>query len=144
MKNSGLIDKLEMHQPAVTDAVTLKGYRQNLAVSKFLSGLSPALRSQVQGQIPRGGSILTLTATFSRVMRVSTGADVFSASSIDQSDMYSGRGRAFGHGRSSGGERDLFGTGRNFSSGKHNKGPRHYKHCGRSNHISEKCWVKFG
>ena len=38
-----LIDELEMHQPAVIDAATLRGYRQDLAVSKFLSGLSPTL-----------------------------------------------------------------------------------------------------
>jgi len=64
----GLIDELEMHQPSVTDAATLRGYRQNLAVSKFLSGLSPTLRSQMQGQILGGDSIPTLTSTFSRVM----------------------------------------------------------------------------
>jgi len=38
-----LIDELEMHQPAVTDAATLRRYRQDLTVSKFLSGLSPSL-----------------------------------------------------------------------------------------------------
>jgi len=42
-----LIDELEMHQPAVTDASTLRGYRQDLEVSKFLSELSHSLRSQV-------------------------------------------------------------------------------------------------
>ena len=35
-----LVNEMEMHQPAVTDATTLRGYRQDLAVSKFLSGLS--------------------------------------------------------------------------------------------------------
>ena len=79
----GLIDEFEMHQPSVTDAVTLKGYRQDLTVSKFLSGLTPTLQSQVRGQILGGDSILTLTVTFSRVMRVSTRADVFSAPSIE-------------------------------------------------------------
>ena len=39
----GLIDELEIHQPVVTYAATLRGYRQDLAVSKFLSGLSPTL-----------------------------------------------------------------------------------------------------
>ena len=79
----GLIDELEMHQHAVTDAAILRGYRQNLAVSKFLSVLSPTLRSQVRSQILGGDCIPTLTATFSRVRRVSTGADVFSAPSIE-------------------------------------------------------------
>ena len=40
----GLIDELDMHQPPVTDVATLRRYRQDLAVSKFLSGLSPILR----------------------------------------------------------------------------------------------------
>ena len=39
----GLIDELAMHQPAVTDATTLRGYSQDLATLKFLSGLSPTL-----------------------------------------------------------------------------------------------------
>ena len=39
----GLIDELEIHQHVVTYAATLRGYRQDLAVSKFLSGLSPTL-----------------------------------------------------------------------------------------------------
>jgi len=38
-----LIDKLEMHQPAVTDAMTLKIYHQDFVVSKFLSDLNPSL-----------------------------------------------------------------------------------------------------
>ena len=38
-----LIDELEMHQPSVTDAATLREYRQDLVVSKFLSGLSTTL-----------------------------------------------------------------------------------------------------
>ena len=38
-----LIDGLGIHQPAVTYAATLREYRQDLAVSKFLSGLSPTL-----------------------------------------------------------------------------------------------------
>jgi len=44
-KLKGLIDELKMHQPPVTDAVTLRGYRQDLAVSKFLYGLSLTLQS---------------------------------------------------------------------------------------------------
>jgi len=64
----GLIDELDMHQPAVTDAVTLMGFHHDLAVSKFLSCLNPTLRSQVRVQILRGDSILMLTVTFSKVM----------------------------------------------------------------------------
>ena len=90
-----------MHQSVVTNAATLRVYRQDLAVSKFLSGLNPTLRSQVRGQILGGDSILALTATFSRVMRVSTGSETSSASSIKQSAMISGRG--VGRGRDFGG-----------------------------------------
>jgi len=49
-----LIDKLEMHQRAVSDAATLKRYRQDLTVYKFSSGLSPSMRSRVRGQILEG------------------------------------------------------------------------------------------
>jgi len=47
-KRKGLIDELEIHQPAVIDAATLRGYRQDLAGSKFLSSLSSTLQSQVR------------------------------------------------------------------------------------------------
>ena len=83
---------------------TLRGYRQDLRVSKFQSGLSPILRSQVRGQILEGDSIPTLTAT-SRVMRVSTRSDVSSAPSIEQSTMISGRGKSCGRGHDFGGQR---------------------------------------
>ena len=137
-----LIDELEMHRTAVTDVVTLRGYFQDLTVSKFLSDLSLTLRSQIRGQILGGNSILTLTTTFSRVMWVLIGADVFSALSIEQSVMVSERGR--GRCRS----RDFGGRGRGFVGGgcgsygdiysAYEKGLRQCRHCGRSNHIYEK------
>ena len=144
----GLIDKLEMDQPSVTDAATLRGCRQNLAVAKFLSGLSSTLRSWVWGQILGGDSIPTLTATFSRVMRVSTGADIFFAPFIEQSAMVSRCGRNRGCGRNFGGRgRGSVGGGRSFYEGRQSaseKGPRQCRHCERSNHVSRKCWEKFG
>ena len=93
-KLTGLIDELEMHQPAVTNATTLRGYHQDLAVSKFLFSLS-LLRYQVRDQILGGNSIPILTTTFSRVMRVFTGVDVSPTLSIEQLAMISrlGRGR---------------------------------------------------
>ena len=45
-----LIDELETHRSVVTNTATLRGYRQNLAVLKSLSDLSPSLRFQVRGQ----------------------------------------------------------------------------------------------
>jgi len=98
-----LIDELEMHQPTVTDAATLREYRQNLTVLKFLCGLRPSLRSQVRGQILGEDSIPTLIVTFFRVMRVFIGADMSHAPFIKQSTMVSehdrGRGRGRGCGR---------------------------------------------
>ena len=55
-----LIDELEMHRHTRRHW----GYRQDLVISKFLSGLSPLLRSQVQGQILKGDNIPMLIATF--------------------------------------------------------------------------------
>jgi len=140
-----LIDELEMHQPAVTDAATLRGYRQNLTVSKFQFGLSPILRSQVRDQRLGGDSIFTLIATFSRVMQISTGSNVSSTSSIEQSAMIFGRGR--GRDRNFGGarrgsvrERGSYGDRQNAPE----KGLRQCRNCERSNHIFAKCWKKFG
>jgi len=80
-------------------------------------------------------------------MRVSIGADVSSASSINQSAMYFGRGRGGGRGRGDLGGCGSFGAGRNVPVERlnaSNKGPRHCKHCGQNNHIFEKYWTKFG
>ena len=127
----GLIDELEMHQPSVTDEATLRGYRQDLAISKFLSGLNPTLRSWVRGQILGGDSILTLTANFSRVMWVSTGADVSSALSIEQSAMVSRRSKGRGRDRDFGGRgRGSVGGGRGSYGGRQSaseKGSRQYR-----------------
>ena len=50
------------------------------------------------GQILGADSIPTLTIIFSRVMCVTTGADVSSVSSIEQSAMYFGRGKGRDYG----------------------------------------------
>jgi len=115
-----LIDELEMHESAVTDAATLRGQRQDFTVSKFMSGLSLSLRSQVPGHILGGDSIPTLTVTFSRVMCVSTGTDVLPVAFIEQFVMTTGRGRGRGreHDHEFGGGRSSFEGGRSSSSGK--------------------------
>jgi len=115
-----------MHQPAVTDAATLRGYRQDLAVSKFLSSLNPSLRSQVRGQIMEGDNIHTLTATFSRVMHISVGADVTTAPSIEQSAMAFGHGkdRDYDRGRDFVGGHDSFGGGRGSYGGRQTVGDK--------------------
>jgi len=97
-KLKSLINELKMHQPAITDAATLRGYCQDLTVSKFLSGFSPSLRSQVRGQILRGEYFHVnchLLQSYAGIF----GADIFSAPFIEQSAMISGRDRGRGRGR---------------------------------------------
>ena len=80
-------------------------------------------------------------------MRVSTVANVSSTLIIEQSAMISGCGRGRGRDHDFRGGRGLFRGGRGSYGGIYrgfNKGPRQYKHCRRNNHISEKCWKKFG
>ncbi|XP_020255709.1 uncharacterized protein LOC109832716 [Asparagus officinalis] len=81
-------------------------------------------------------------------MQVSTGVSsdtsAPSLSSLDQSAMFSSRdrGRDRGHGRG----RDSVGGRGSFSRRHDNsdRGSRQCGHYGRTNHISEKCWEKFG
>jgi len=105
-------------------------------------GLSPSLRLQVQSQILGGDSTPTLTATFSRVMHISTGADVSPTPSIEQSAMVFERGRGRDRDRDRDfGDRGSFVGDRGSYDGRRNivdKGPGQCKHCGRNNHISEK------
>ena len=68
-------------------------------MSKFLSGLSSSSRPYEQDQILGGDNIPTLTVNFSRVMRVTTGADVSPAPSVEQFTMVSRRGRGRSRGR---------------------------------------------
>ncbi|XP_020265126.1 uncharacterized protein LOC109840777 [Asparagus officinalis] len=144
----GLIDELEMHQPALADAATLLGYHRDLAVSKFLSGVHPTLQSQVRRQILGGDIIPSLTATFSRIMQVFTGVSSDTSAppppSVDQSAMFSSRGKGYGRGRDRG--RDSVGGCYSFSGRHHDsdRGSRQCGHYGRTNHISKKYWEKFG
>ena len=88
-----------------------------------------------------------LTITFSRVIRVSTGSDVSSAPSIEQSAMIPERGRDRGLGHDLGGRgHEFVGDGCGSYGGRQSvseKGSKQCRPCGRSNHISEKCWKKF-
>ena len=127
----GLIDELEMHQHAITNAAILREYHQDLVVSEFLSGLGPTLRSQVWNQILRD-SIPTLIATFSRIMRVFTGLNVSSAPSIEQFAMIFGRGRGRGRGLDFGERgREIVGRGGGYYGGRQSaseKSLRQYRH----------------
>jgi len=61
--------------------------------------------------------------------------------------MVSGRGRHRRHRGHDFGERGSLGGGRDSYGGRQNgfdKGPHQCRHCEGNNHISEKCWEKFG
>ena len=69
--------------------------------------------------------------------------------SIEQSAIASGCGRGCdcGRGRDFVEGRGSFGGDHHSNGGKQtvgDKGPIQCKYCGRNNHISEKCWEKFG
>jgi len=76
-------------------------------MSKFLSGLSPSLRSQVRGQI-LGDNILTLLATFFRVVLCQLEMVLF-APLLSRRGKGRGRGRDFGGRESFGGRRGSYG-----------------------------------
>ena len=73
----------------------------------------------MRGQILGGDIIFTLTVTFYRVMRVSTGADISSAPTIEQSVKVSGRGRGQGRDFGRARVRGSFGGGRGSYGGRH-------------------------
>ena len=98
----------------------------------------------MRGQILGENSILILTASLSKIMRVSTGSDISSASSIEQSVVISGCGR--GHGRDFEGQERGSVRGCGSYGGRQSASeisPRQCKHCMRGNHISKKYWEKF-
>ena len=79
-------------------------------------------------------------------MRVSTGSEVASAPSMEQSAIISGRDRGRGSGRDFGGRGFIRGGRGSYESRERasEKDHRQCRHCGCNNHISEKCWEKFG
>ena len=96
----------------------------------------------MRGQVLGGDKNIILSVTFSRVMSISTRADVSTAPSIEQSIMASGRGKSrdFIGGRATfGGSRGSYGSRQTVGD----KKPRQCKYCERNNHISEKCCEKF-
>ena len=141
-----LIDELEMHQSAVTDAAILRGYRQDLAVSNFLSGLSPSLRSQVRGTERRYYSYIDSYLLQSYVCVYWRGYVSCTICWVECHGLRTWQ-RLWSWSRSwfwrtwlIGGEHGSYGS---RQSG-FDKAPDNCKHCGRNNHISEKCWEKFG
>ena len=95
-------------------------------MARFLFALHSEIASQIRRQILGGDTILELDVAFSRVLRITIGAP---SSYTDQSAMVS-TSHGPGHVR-----------GRSSRSG---WGNRRCEHCDCSNHVSKKCWAKFG
>jgi len=109
----GIVDKLDVHQPLVTDLWMLKRYCEGQAMSKFLSGLDPSLVTHIRSHILDGNNVPSLSTAYSKVLHVSTGFKPTAGhiSHIEHSAMIArhDRGRGRGH------EHDSRGCG--FSSG---------------------------
>lgn len=67
-----ILDELEVYQLLVTDLNTLRRYRQNPVVAKFLVGLNSSLLTQVKGHILTGDSVPSLTTIYFRVFYLFT------------------------------------------------------------------------
>ena len=69
------MDELDTHQPIpiLPDLQILKQYRDGLAVVKFLSGFRPYVASQICSHVLGVDMISSLSFTFARALRVSTG-----------------------------------------------------------------------
>ncbi|PIN01521.1 hypothetical protein CDL12_25970 [Handroanthus impetiginosus] len=119
----GAADEILLYHPLGCDLQTQKLQWNEFLVAKFLSGLNPSLRP-VRDSLLASDSVPALSNALSRVLRVATAGSSGPQSPLttENSAMAGGRGR----------------------SSTESKGTRYCTYCGRTNHISEKCWVKFG
>ncbi|KAL0342968.1 UNVERIFIED_CONTAM: hypothetical protein Sangu_1184200 [Sesamum angustifolium] len=82
-------------------------------------------------------SVPTLSNALSRVLGVATGSSDSSSSSGTTTES-----SAMGvHGRGRSSSRDHGGRGRGSNSSTNS---RYCTHCGRTNHVVDKCWIKHG
>ncbi|KAK4386771.1 Retrovirus-related Pol polyprotein from transposon RE2 [Sesamum angolense] len=105
-------------------------------LAKFLSGLDNNLKI-VRGHLLAGDSVPTLSNALSRVLRVATGSSDSSSSSgtTTESSAMGVRGRGHSSSQGHGGRDRASNTSTNS---------RYCTHCGRTNHVVDKCWIKHG
>ncbi|PIN11994.1 hypothetical protein CDL12_15397 [Handroanthus impetiginosus] len=123
----GVADEILLYHPLGCDLQTQQSQWNEFLVAKFLSGLDPSLRP------------CSRSFSLSRVLRVATvgPSGPLSPLNTENSAMaVRGRGRGSSHGHE--------GQGGRGRSSTESKGTRYYTYCGRTNHVSKKCWVKFG
>jgi hypothetical protein len=133
-------DELDVLRPPTTDIASQVTCREEILVARFLIGLRPELANQLRGQILTTDTLPTLQQTFNKVLLVhSTMSRCHGTQSHEETALavttQSTRGTSHFHGSSRGQD-----TSR--GSSRQNRVPCIY--CGCQNHISEKCWAKFG
>ncbi|KAL0386536.1 UNVERIFIED_CONTAM: hypothetical protein Slati_4545400 [Sesamum latifolium] len=129
----GVPDEILLYHPLNYVAKARHAQWEEFLVAKFLSGLDSTLRA-TRNSLLSSDSVPTLSNALSRVLRISTGSTL--APPLYETFALAIRGRGSSRGRSSRG-----GRGRDSHI---SRGPRYCEHCGKTYHISEKCWNKFG
>ncbi|KAK4397606.1 Retrovirus-related Pol polyprotein from transposon RE2 [Sesamum angolense] len=109
---------------------------EDFLVAKFLSGLDNSLKV-VRDHLLASDSVPTLSNALSRVLRVATGSSdsISSSAPTTESSAMAVRGRARPSSRGRGGRGRASNTPTNS---------RYCTHCGRTNHVVDKCWIKHG
>ncbi|PIN06910.1 hypothetical protein CDL12_20528 [Handroanthus impetiginosus] len=134
----GAADEILLYHPLGRDINTQKSQWNEFLVAKFLSGLHPNLRS-VRDSLLASDTVPSISNALSRVLRVaSAGSSGALPLTTTENSAMAIRGCGRGSSRGRGGQ-----GGRSHGS-TDSKGPRACIYCGRTNHISEKCWIKFG
>ncbi|KAK4390000.1 Retrovirus-related Pol polyprotein from transposon TNT 1-94 [Sesamum angolense] len=132
----GTSDEILLYHPLSCDAQTRKAQWEDFLVAKFLSGLDNSLKV-VRDHLLASDSVPTLSNALARVLRVATGStdSVSSSGTTTESSAMAVRGRARPSSRGRGGR------GRASTNPTHS---RYCTHCGRTNHVVDKCWIKHG
>ncbi|KAK4406517.1 Retrovirus-related Pol polyprotein from transposon RE1 [Sesamum angolense] len=132
----GTSDEILLYHPLSCDAQTRKAQWEDFLVAKFLSGLDNSLKV-VRDHLLASDSVPTLSNALARVLRVATGSSdsISSSGTTTESSAMAVRGRARPSSRGRGGRSHASNTPTNS---------RYCTHCGRTNHVVDKCWIKHG
>ncbi|KAL0311158.1 UNVERIFIED_CONTAM: Retrovirus-related Pol polyprotein from transposon RE2 [Sesamum angustifolium] len=115
---------------------TRKAQWEDFLVAKFLSGLDNNL-TVARDHLLASDSVPTLSNALARVLRVATGSfnSISSSGTTTESSAMAvrGRTRSFSRGRGGRGRASITST-----------NSRYCTHCGRTNHVVDKYWIKHG
>ncbi|KAK4402403.1 Retrovirus-related Pol polyprotein from transposon RE1 [Sesamum angolense] len=132
----GTSDEILLYHPLSSDAQIRQAQWEDFLVAKFLSGLDNSLKV-VRDHLLASDSVPTLSIALARVLRVATGSSdsISSSGTTIESSAMAVRGRARSSSRGRGGRGRASNTPTNS---------RYCTHCGRMNHVVDKCWIKHG